>query len=391
MWIRYFRLWSVALFVWIAVLGMKAGSFRLVVFPFLALGALLVAQETLRNRHEQIGRTLSTALATLVLLYNLYATFPAARSWLESQFPHSSAATGRWQKDLDLKAAGKVDPPALEAREALQQYLLQKEDIVGQNIKAQLDALNAKRLQGTFGPEDENKERDVLTQFQKLVRDRSELQQLIAGSWAEQLTRSGQPPETQQAQSGTPPHPGTPARNSAAVVGKQSAQANPQTEETGLQPLVRRSYRLTPILPVQSEPSEYDISVQQCIRQSENVHCWGYVKNLTDGRIKLRMNHSASTFIDDEGNAGKFVGRVATEYPISGTPVRYEFDFHDSHINVKFLNFEIKVELEGDPSPRVRYDIFTFKGVPLQTEATEEQAPSDRSSFQGTDQGRYGV
>lgn len=107
--------------------------------------------------------------------------------------------------------------------------------------------------------------------------------------------------------------------------------------------------------------------MQQCIRQSEDVHCWGYVKNLTDGTINLRMNHTNSTFIDDEGNAGIFVAMVATEHLIPGTPIRYEFDFHDSHRNVKSLNFEIKVHIEGDPSPRLRYDTFTFKDVPLQT------------------------
>jgi hypothetical protein len=377
MWTRYFRLWLVALFVWVAVLGLRAGSLRLVIFPFLALGALLIAHEALRTGHEEVGRTLSTSLLTLVVLYNLYASFPTARSWLESQFPQSAEAAQRWRKELDLQEAEKLNPPALEAREALAQYLHRKEDILGQKIKADLDALNVKRQQGTFGPEDEKKEKEVLKQFQKLVRDRSELQNMIAGSWAEQLTQSRSQVGGTQSENSVPDQSRTDPMVGGGIATAQPVQPEARPTETTEAPHVAvRTYRLTPILPTQSQRSEYEISVQQCIRQSESVHCWGYVKNLTDGSMKLRMDHTYSTFIDDEGNAGTFIGVVGTEHPISGTPVRYEFDFHDSHRNVKLLNFEIKVELEGDPSPRLRYDSFTFKDVPLQTEPTQEESLS---------------
>jgi hypothetical protein len=57
---------------------------------------------------------------------------------------------------------------------------------------------------------------------------------------------------------------------------------------------------------------------------------------------------------------------VATEHFLPGVPIRYQFDFHDSHRNVKLLSFEIKALIEGDPSPRYRGDTFTFKDVPLQ-------------------------
>lgn len=189
----YFRLLLIALFIWIAVLGWRSGSWRLVIVPFLALGALFLVREKLRESFPGFGRELGAALVTLVLLYNIYFSVPALRSLLASQFPQATVATGRLQEDADLRAAETLEPVALASREALHQYLLQKEDIVGQRIKADLDALNAKRQQGTFGPEDEKKEQEVLKRFQKLVRDRSELQKLIAGTAAETPGNSSPP------------------------------------------------------------------------------------------------------------------------------------------------------------------------------------------------------
>lgn len=131
---------------------------------------------------------------------------------------------------------------------------------------------------------------------------------------AQQLTIPAQEPQQQQ----NPRTDTGPLRNNKPVRNtRPTSPANPQSNGNGASEVVSRNYRLTPTRPIEPEATEYDLSIQQCIRQSEDVHCWGYVKNLTDGTIKLRMNHTYSTFIDDEGNAGEICrdGRDGAPHP----------------------------------------------------------------------------
>lgn len=184
MWLRYARLFVIALFIWVAVLGFRSGSWRIVIVPFLALGALMLVQTKLRTAYPEFGPKLGASLVTLFVAYNLYLSVPPLRSWLASQFPQTTDEAGRLKRGADLNTAEKLDAAAAEvaAREALHAYLLRKEDIVGQQIETELDRLNAKRQQGTFGPEDEKSEQEVLRKYQKLVADREELQRVIVGS-----------------------------------------------------------------------------------------------------------------------------------------------------------------------------------------------------------------
>jgi hypothetical protein len=369
---RYLRLFLIALFVWAAVLGLKSASWRMVIVPFLALGALFIVREKLSETFPKYGEQLGGALVTLILLYNLYFTIPALRSWLASQFPQATAATDQLRADADLRAAERLGSPDLPARKALHEYLLRKEDIVARNITTQLDALNVKRQQGTFGQDDEKKEKEVINQFQKLVRDRRELQQLIAGTAVDELSKGASPAPSSQPRYS--PQQDTPSKASSDVVADpkpvgnaDSLQPPKQLSNVVATPLPEaKGKTLIPSFPTEGQPAEYNISLQQCVRNSEEINCWGYIKNLTDGTFKLRMNHTYSTFIDDEGNAGNFISSVATERFIPGVLVRYEFSFHDSHRNVKMLSFELKTLIEGDPSPRYRGDTFTFKDVSLQ-------------------------
>jgi hypothetical protein len=360
------------MFVWVAVLGLRAGSWRMVVIPFLALGALFIARESLNKKFPTFGPQLGASLVTLVIVYNIYCSIPAARSWLVSRFPLSAAATEQLTDDADLRTAENMEPVALAARKALDRYQGRKEDIVGQQIKTELDSLNLKRQQGTFGPADEKKEKEVLNEFQKLVRERTELRRLTVGTAAEQpLQANVQSAQLQESQARTqqtvqPQAPQTPNNETAPTTQPPKTTIQPTASDVVAPTVATPSYRMTPTLPLQGVPSEYDIRIQQCIRQSENINCWGLVKNLTDGTIRLRMNAGFSTFIDDEGNAGKFVAQVATERSLPGTPVRFQFDFHDSHRDVKLLSFELNTEMEADPTPPIRYDRFTFKNVPLQ-------------------------
>jgi hypothetical protein len=161
--------------------------------PFLALGALFIARESLNKKFPTFGPQLGASLVTLVLVYNIYCSIPAARSWLVSRFPLSAAATEQLTDDADLRTAENMEPVALAARKALDRYQGRKEDIVGQQIKTELDALNLKRQQGTFGPADEKKEKEVLNEFQRLVRERTELRRLTVGTAAEQPLQANCP------------------------------------------------------------------------------------------------------------------------------------------------------------------------------------------------------
>lgn len=335
---RYFRLFLIALFLWVAVLGLRSGSWRLVILPFLALGALFIVRETLQERFPKFGRELGAVLVTLVCLYNLYFSFPTLRSWLLSEFPQSTVATERLKQAVDLEAAEKMEPAALASRQALHQYLLRKEDIVGQRIKADLDALNAKRQQGTFGPEDEKKEREVLKQFQKLVRDRSELQPLIAGTAAEGFSANpSRPapvplpqslPQSQQ-HAASQPNIGRPGNNGAAE--------NQQTEPSKPKP--------TPGRKMTAFPPQGDIQIAiECNQRGSEVACHATATNVGDTRHNFSPEGLKA--IDNFGNEDKRPTSSAFHFGPSdfhewlepGVPVNFTVTVSDAHAQAEKIS-----------------------------------------------------
>jgi hypothetical protein len=165
---------------------------------------------------------------------------------------------------------------------------------VGEQIKAELDTLNAKRQRGTFGPEDEKAEREVLRRYQKLVEERKELQQVIEGSSDEQslpersLGGSAANPDlptqkktrdsrnqTREMGRSTPPSNESPAAN-------LPAQRDPsQTSEVTLN-APPPSQGATPprnIAPAGSYDNGYfHVALLKCSRSGSQVNCSGKVE-----------------------------------------------------------------------------------------------------------------
>jgi hypothetical protein len=368
MWRGYFRLLWIGLFCWVAVLGARSASWRLVIVPFLALGALLITRGTLTRTYPEFGRQAAAALVTLVLCYNFYCSLPLLRSWFSSQFPQTFDAANRAKQEADLQAANALEPAALEARTALQEYLVRKEDIVGQNIKVQLDSLNAKRESGSFEPEDEKKEKEVLRQFQKLVKERSELQELISGR------RNG----PAQSSAPTPITHLIPQNTSATVniqpLPVQSTMVIPsQTPESTPPTTTKSDYQLTPATPSNMTPDDYTFILKECHRIGDLIKCWGLMTNTTDAPRYTSLDDSSA--VDDEGNtifigtfgagfmfpgSGSFYG--TQEKLLPGVPTKFMVTLDDPHRNVRTINLALRVS-GGEPH---RYDTLILKGVPVQ-------------------------
>jgi hypothetical protein len=349
---RYFRLWLVALFCWIAVLGAKSGSWQSVMLPFLSLGALLLVREVLQSEYPEFGKQLAAVLTTFIILYNVYFSFPPVRLWLESQFPQTAAATGRLKEDIDLQASGRLEPVALAARKALQEHLLRKEDIVGARIKTELDVLDAKRQQGTFGPEDEKKEKEVLREFQNLVRDRAELQQLIAGTAAEELAPVLRHPTSQ-----APNPPLTEVSTSSKSADKSSAMHDDVSVTSNSQPSVSKDSPaesppppepIKPVAPASGLPGDTTMSIQQCRHEGSVISCWGLISLSTD--IPTQECFEQSSLADDLGNQYHilpgFTGGGLWTKMIPNVKYRFGLTIPDPHPAVQSLNFLIRIREE---------------------------------------------
>jgi hypothetical protein len=124
----------------------------------------------------------------------------------------------------------------------------------------------------------------------------------------------------------------------------------------------RPAFKLTPTTPMRGSPAEYDISIQQCVRSADSVHCWGRVSNTTD--TTLLLNFAQSQCVDDQGNAILFRPQTQTDRLLPSVPTRFDITFDDPHMNVKVLNFEVHTWL---PQYHERNDMFAFKEVPLQS------------------------
>jgi hypothetical protein len=86
---------------------------------------------------------------------------------------------------------------------------------------------------------------------------------------------------------------------------------------------------MTPTLPLEGVPSEYDIRTQQCIQGGREAFiAGGSSRTSPTGRSEFDMYAGFSTFIDDEGNAGNLrSSEIATERIVCPAPLlRFQFE-----------------------------------------------------------------
>lgn len=151
-------------------------------------------------------------------------------------------------------------------------------------------------------------------------------------------------------------------QNAAAQAAKEDGEIAEKEKEA--------TYKLTPTETSAGDHTGYSITIQQCFRASENIHCIGTATNLTDVRTLLLFN--TGTIVDDAGNTittGRpyFAGDMNSR-PESGVDllpnvqVKFFFEVYDPHKNVKSINIEMNAIWYAKYRPAT----LVFSGVPVQ-------------------------
>ncbi|MGA2907218.1 MAG: hypothetical protein ABSE36_05920 [Terracidiphilus sp.] len=131
------------------------------------------------------------------------------------------------------------------------------------------------------------------------------------------------------------------------------------------------TYKLTPVEPSAGDHTGFSITVDQCFRADENIHCKGIVTNITDARTMLELR--GGKIVDDEGNTillseWYYAGDPTNSQQERGedllpnVPANFLFIIHDPHQNVRTINIEMNTTWYA----RYVESTLVFSGVPVQ-------------------------
>lgn len=214
MWRRW--LWLVlywAPFVWIAVFFGEKGSWAAVIWPCLALAAMIIARNRIAERDPRL-RLVGVTFGILVVLFALQRTF-------RETLPETSGLWPRVRQWADRGAAQRVsektDSSLIELRRLLSDY--NERDSIAEvaNLRKRIDELLAKRQSGTFGAADEALRRQLVDDVKKLAANHADWQRVI-----------GELDSTGAAPSGSMPQvPAPEARGTSSAGGSGSQRSIP--------------------------------------------------------------------------------------------------------------------------------------------------------------------
>lgn len=158
MWHKTFRLLWYLAFVYVAVLGWREHALSWVIAPLFSMGCLFIAQAYLTRHYPDFAPKVSAALVALMLLYTVVFTI-----WpkVVNNFP--------WTRDA-LERALALDPGRAKAQEVVFAYLGASSDAEAQDIKKGFDKLVLRRKEGTFGPDDQKQESQLLERYRAPCR-----------------------------------------------------------------------------------------------------------------------------------------------------------------------------------------------------------------------------
>ena len=159
--------------------------------PTVVSGAVFAARQRIRNLDPEWGYPLARVFTVTLFIYSVVAVaFP----FVEAQLPDTVSALFRREQQTDLDLGSDIDPPMLEAQRALLIYGNEIKNSEAEQLGAGFKKLAKKRKDGTFGPEDEAQEQELLERYVALSKKLSKLQAIAKGqAQLDNLPSSQQP------------------------------------------------------------------------------------------------------------------------------------------------------------------------------------------------------
>jgi hypothetical protein len=219
LWVRWFRFWWGALFLWAVVLGGATGAWKWVIWPYLVVVAFLVFANHLKTKEPELARRLKITVLLLTLAYNGVLSFPTVFQ-----------ALARRQHATDIETAIWLEPCLTSIKESVRTYTLKKETVEAAALDRRLNALIEKAKAGFLTAADREEEKAIQQDIRQLGRDRNE--------WLGVLEACGEPrpgspsPNEPGGGGAAQPNPGSP-QASGEVAGRQgpSVKAAPPADD----------------------------------------------------------------------------------------------------------------------------------------------------------------